>query len=63
MPDVEPRFSYHREWEEIAVLPVTTYDDWWTLQIKSRVRNQIRKAEKDGLMVKEVPYDDDSCVE
>ena len=59
MPDVEPRFPYHREWEEIAVLPVTTYDHWWTSQIKSRVRNQIRKAEKDGLTVKEVPYDDD----
>ena len=28
-------------------------------QIKSRVRNQIRKAEKEGLVVKEVPYDDD----
>ena len=59
MPDVEPRFSYHREWEEIAVLPITTYDHWWKSQIKSRVRNQIRKAEKDGLTVKEVPYDDD----
>ena len=59
MPDVEPRFSYHCEWEEIAVLPVTTYDHWWTSQIKSRVRNQIRKAEKDGLRVREVPYDDD----
>ena len=59
IPDVEPRFSYHREWEDIAVLPVTTYDDWWKSRIKSRVRNQIRKAEKDGLIVKEVPYDDD----
>ena len=59
MPDIEPRFPYHREWEEIAVLPVTTYDHWLKSQIKSRVRNQIRKAEKDGLTVKEVPYDDD----
>ena len=59
MPDVEPRHRYHTEWEEIAVLPIQSYEHWWKNQIKSRVRNQIRKAEKDGLVVKEVPYDDD----
>ena len=59
MPAVNPNYSYHMEWEEIAVLPITSYEHWWKEQIKSRVRNQIRKAEKEGLVVKEVPYDDD----
>jgi len=59
MPHVEAQHSYHTEWEEIAVLPIQSYEHWWKYQIKSRVRNQIRKAEKDGLEVKEVPYDDD----
>jgi hypothetical protein len=58
MPHTEPQHAYHTEWEELAVLPVSTYEHWWQHQIKSRVRNQIRKAEKDGLVVKEVPYDD-----
>jgi hypothetical protein len=59
MPDVQARHDYYTEWEEIAVLQIQSYDHWWKNQIKSRVRNQIRKAEKDGLVVKEVPYDDD----
>lgn len=59
MPEIEPQYPFHLEWEEIAVLPITSYDHWWKDQIKSRVRNQIRKAEKEGLVVKEVPYDDD----
>lgn len=59
VPDVEPRHLYHVEWEELAVLPIPSYEHWWNQQIKSRVRNQIRKAEKEGLVVKEVPYDDD----
>lgn len=59
MPEVRPRYAYHTEWEEIAVLPIQSYEHWWKNQIKSRVRNQIRKAEKQGLTVKEVPYDDD----
>lgn len=59
VPDVEPLAGLHTEWEDIAVLPIQSYDHWWKNQIKSRVRNQIRKAEKDGLVVKEIPYDDD----
>lgn len=59
MPEVNPKYSYRLEWEEIAVLPITSYEDWWKTQIKSRVRNQIRKAEKEGVVVKEALYDDD----
>jgi hypothetical protein len=59
MPDTTARHPFHTEWEEIAVLPIQSYDHWWKNQIKSRVRNQIRKSEKEGLIVKEVPYDDE----
>jgi hypothetical protein len=59
MPDVEPQHAYHTEFVDIAVLPIKSYDDWWKNQIKSRVRNQIRKSEKEGLTIKEVAYDDE----
>ena len=59
MPDVQARHDFHLEWEEIAVLPIQSYEHWWKNQIKPRVRNQIRKAEREGLVVKEVPYDDE----
>ena len=59
LPDIEPKYDYHLEWQEIAVLPITSYDDWWEKKVKSRVRSQIRRAHKEGLVVKEVPYDDD----
>lgn len=59
MPNVEPKYPYHLEWEDIAVLPVTSYDHWWNQQIKSRVRNLIRKSEKEGVLVRETTYDDD----
>lgn len=59
VPDVEPKYPFPIEWEEIAVLPVTSYDHWWNNQIKSRVRNQIRKARKEGLAVRDAAYDDE----
>ena len=58
LPDIEPRYSFHLEWEELAVLKVTSYDHWWNHQIKPRIRNLIRKAEKEGVEVRETVYDD-----
>jgi len=58
-PHVEPKHSFYVEWEELAVLPIRSYEHWWSHQIKSRTRTQIRKAEKAGLVVKEASYDDD----
>jgi hypothetical protein len=57
-PDSLPRFGYKSEWVDTAVLPVTSYENWWNHQIKARVRNLIRKSEKDGLRVVEAAYDD-----
>ena len=59
VPDVAPRYPYHLEWEELAVLPIQSYDHWWNHRIKSRTRNLIRKSEKEGVVVRETAYDDD----
>jgi len=42
----------------MAVLPVSTFDHWITHQIDFKVRNKVRKAEKKGVVVREVSYDD-----
>lgn len=59
LPDLQPKYDFYTEWEEIAALPVTTYDNWWNNQIKSRTRGLIRKSEKMGVVVKEAQYTDD----
>ena len=45
--------------DDVAVLPVTSYEDWWSKQIKSRTRGLIRKSAKQGVVVREVEYTDD----
>jgi hypothetical protein len=59
LPDIAPKYPYYREWDEIAILPSKSYDHWFNHQIKSRVRSQIRKSEKEGVVVRETSYDDD----
>ena len=57
-PDSEPKFAYPMEADNLAVLDVSTYDHWWTKQLDNKTRNMIRRAEKKGVVVREMPFDD-----
>jgi len=54
----EPKYSYPMEWENLAVLPVSTFDHWFTKQIRFAPRGRVRQAEKKGVKVREVPLDE-----
>ena len=56
--DTRPKYDYPMEWDNMAVLPVSTFDHWMTKQINSKVRLKVRKAAKNGVLVREVPFDD-----
>ncbi len=58
MPEHSPKYAYPMEWDNLAVLPVSTFDHWWTHQIRSYPRNRARQAEKKGVVLREVPFDD-----
>ena len=53
-----PRYTYPMEWDNVAALPISNFEHWWSKQIDAKTRNMIRKAEKKGLDVREVPFDD-----
>jgi hypothetical protein len=57
--DTTPHYDYHLEWDNMAVLRISTFDDWMTNKIDFKVRNKIRKAAKNGVVVKEMPLDED----
>jgi hypothetical protein len=56
--ETEPKYAYPMEWDNLAVLPVSTFDHWWMHQIRSLPRNRARQAEKKGVVLREVPVDD-----
>ncbi len=47
--DRDVHFGYHLEWDKMAVLPLTTYANWFDKQIKFKPRNKLRKAWKSGV--------------
>ncbi|HMJ06306.1 MAG TPA: hypothetical protein VK474_08640, partial [Chthoniobacterales bacterium] len=44
--DPASKYPFRYELENLAVLPITTYDDWFTKQLTFKPRNKLRKALK-----------------
>jgi hypothetical protein len=58
LPETSPQFPYPLEMDNMAVLPVTTFENWWTKQIGFKARNKAKQAEKKGLSIREIPFDE-----
>lgn len=57
--DRTPKYSYPMEWDNLAVLPISTFDQWWNHQIGFKARNKAKQAEKKGVVIREVPFSDE----
>src|ERR1700757_382530 len=58
LPDTSPQYPYPFEWENRAVLPISTFSHWWSQQIGFKARNKAKQAEKKGIVIREVTFDD-----
>jgi hypothetical protein len=58
LPETSPKYTYSMEWDNLAVLPVSSFETWWTKQVDNKTRNVVRKAEKKGVVTREVAFDD-----
>ena len=58
LPDTSPKYAYPMEWDNLAVLPISTFDHWWKEQIGFKARNKAKQAEKNGVVIREVPFSD-----
>jgi len=59
LPETKPKFPYAVEWDNYAVLPISTFENWWTHQIGFKARNKAKQAEKKGVVLREVPFDNE----
>jgi hypothetical protein len=58
-PDFEPKYEYFYEWDNIAAIPITSFENWWTKQISYKTRNMARKAGKKGVEIRTAQFDDE----
>jgi hypothetical protein len=57
-PEIAPKYDYHLEWENWAVAPTTSFNEWWENRLPQETRKNVRRAAKRGVVVKIVPLDD-----
>ena len=58
LSDTAQKYSYPLEWDNMAVLPISTFDHWMTSQIDFKARNKVRKAARNGVVVREAALDE-----
>ena len=58
IPDVSPRHKYHYEWDNFAVIPITTYSEWWNKRVERDVRKAVNRATRLGVVVRVAELDD-----
>jgi Acetyltransferase (GNAT) family len=59
LKDATPRYAYRQEWDNLAVIPITSFSYWWEKRVESSVRRAVRKAAKLGLVVRPAEFDDE----
>ena len=53
----EPKYQYPMEWDNMAAVSITTFEEWWNKQIGFKARNKAKQAEKKGVVIREVEFD------
>jgi hypothetical protein len=59
IPNVEAKYRYPLEWDNVAVMPVSTYEHWFQKQISSSTKRNIKASEKRGVSVKVAEYNEE----
>jgi hypothetical protein len=57
VPHTTPQYDYYMEWDNVAVIPISTHERWFREQISSACRRNIRTSEKKGVTVRVDSYD------
>jgi hypothetical protein len=58
LPHTEPQYGYSMEWDNLAVLEVRSFEHWWNEQIGFKARNKAKQAERRGVSLRVIPFDE-----
>ena len=52
------RLNFPVYWDNLAVIPITSYSEWWEKRLSQDGRRNVRRAEKRGVRIELVRFDD-----
>jgi hypothetical protein len=58
IPNIKPRYDYHMEWDNVAAIPITTYQDWWEY-VSTDMRKDVKRAKSRDVIIKVEEFNDE----
>ena len=58
IPDIKPRYKYPMEWDNVAAIPIISYQDWLA-RVSTDMRKDIKRAAAREVIVQPAAFDDD----
>jgi hypothetical protein len=58
LPDNAPKYSYCKEWENVAAIPITDFAHWWKERAEYSIRKAVNRAKRVGVIARVVECDD-----
>lgn len=58
LPETTPKYNYYMEWDNVAAVPITTFNEWW-VGLPQATRKNVRRSAKRGVDVKVAEFDDE----
>jgi len=58
-PDTRPKHAFRMEWDNVAAIPLTSYQHWLEEQITGNMRKILRRSSRRGISVGQVDFTDE----
>jgi hypothetical protein len=58
LPDTTPKYEYFMEWDNVAAIPITTYEKWWA-GLPQSTRKNVRRSAKRGVEIRLAEFNDE----
>jgi hypothetical protein len=59
LPDTKPRYPYPVEWDNVAAIRLSSFEEWWRSGISVRARQDIKRSAKRGVVTTVTEFNDD----
>jgi len=58
LPEIVPKYDFYMEWDNVAAIPIESYDFWLRRQANRKARQAIARSQRRGIVVELVDFDD-----
>ena len=59
LPDTQAKYKYPMEWDNVAAIPINTFEEWWEKSLPQVTRKSVRRAAKRGVTSRETEFNDE----